>query len=127
MQLVSPNAADKPFRKKVFEYLNHYEMISIGMRQGILDEKIYRAWMEGAFVRDWNAAADFIQRERWKIDDAGIWSYRASIYQNYQKMACDWSTEARGLTKESSSPPVTAAGPGDDALPEPIDQVVLKS
>ena len=127
MHLVAPIEADRPTRKKVFDYLNHYEIIAIGLRQDILDEKIYRAWMEGAFVRDWNAAADFIQRERWKCDEQGRWSYRASIYENYEHVAQQWSKEARVLNAQSSSPPEAPAGPGDDQLPEPIDDVQLKS
>jgi hypothetical protein len=126
LHLVAPTDADRPVRKKVFDYLNHYEIIAIGLRQNILDEKIYRAWMEGAFVRDWNAAADFIQRERWKCDHAGQWQYRNSIYRNYGHLAQRWSKEARILTAESSGPPLTSAGPGDDQLPEPIDEVQLK-
>lgn len=127
LHLVAPSETDRPLRKKVFDYLNHYEMIAIGLRQNILDEKIYRAWMEGAFVRDWNAAADFIQRERWKIDEEGQWHYRDSIYQNYGHIARRWSREARVLTAASSGPPTTPAGPGDDQLPEPIDEVQLKN
>lgn len=127
MHLVAPSEADRPTRKKVFDYLNHYEIIAIGLRQNILDEKIYRAWMEGAFVRDWNAAADFIQRERWKCDEHGQWHYRDSIYENYEHVARRWSPETRVLTAQSSRPPTTPSGPGDDQLPQPIDDVQLKS
>ena len=126
MHLVDPaNAADKAARRSLFDYLNHYELVSIGIRQNILDEKIYRSWMEGAFVRDWNAAADFVQRQRWKRNADGSWQYRASIYANYQFVARRWSKDARMLTRESSPPPIVAAGPGDEALPEPIDDVAL--
>jgi hypothetical protein len=118
---------EKAARKKVFDYLNNYELVAIAVRHGAVDEKIYRAWMEGAFVRDWNAAADFIQRERWKCDEAGQWHYRDSIYRNYGHLAGRWSKEARVLTAESSGPPLTPAGPGDDQLPEPIDEVQLKN
>lgn len=127
MHLVAPSDADRPTRKQVFDYLNHYEIIAIGLRQNILDEKIYRAWMEGAFVRDWNAAADFIQRERWKCDEAGVWHYRDSIYENYEHVARRWSRETRVLSAASSAPPTAPVGPGDDQLPEPIDDVHLKN
>lgn len=124
--LTAPSDADRPTRKKVFDYLNHYEIIAIGLRQNILDEKIYRAWMEGAFVRDWNAAADFIQRERWKCDEAGEWHYRSSIYENYEHIAHQWSKDTRALDAQSSQPPRTPVRPGDDQLPEPIDDIQLK-
>jgi Domain of unknown function (DUF4760) len=125
LHLVDPIEADKPLRKDVFDYLNHYEIISIGIRQDILDERIYRAWMEGAFVRDWNAASDFIQRERWKYAKDETWNYRHSIYQNYQHIACRWSKDARILSQESSPPPEYPAGPGDTSLPRPVDSVKL--
>lgn len=126
MHLVDPTPDDKPLRKAVFDYLNHYEIIAIGIRQDILDERIYRAWMEGAFVRDWNAAAEFIQRQRWKHAD-GRWRYRASVYENYQHVACRWSKDAVRLTEASFPPPAQPAGPGDAPLPEPIDDIDLKN
>ena len=126
MHLVDPTPDDKPLRKSVFDYLNHYEIIAIGIRQDILDERIYRAWMEGAFVRDWNAASEFIQRQRWKHAD-GAWQYRASIYENYQHVACRWSKDAIRLTQNSFPPPNHPAGPGDTPLPKPIDDVELDS
>jgi hypothetical protein len=124
MHLVDPAPQDKPTRKAVFDYLNHYEIIAIGIRQDILDERIYRAWMEGAFVRDWNAAAEFVQRQRWKYAD-GQWRYRASVYENYQHVACKWSKDALRLTEASFPPPASPAGPGDRPLPEPIDDIEL--
>ena len=125
MHLIDPTEDDKPLRKAVIDYLNHYEIVSIGILENILDERIYRAWMEGAFVRDWNAAADWIQRERWKLRE-DKWEYRASIFENYQRVACRWSTEARNITKMSSAPPTAPAGPSDEPLPEPIDDITLK-
>ncbi|MCB2049655.1 MAG: DUF4760 domain-containing protein [Novosphingobium sp.] len=127
MHLVDPVEKDKAARKAVFDYLNHYEIVSIGIRQDILDEKIYRAWMEGAFVRDWNAAAEFIQRERWKIDEDGNWSYRDSIYENYMHVACKWSPDAIKLDESFSDHPSQPEGYGDDKLPDPTDDIELKN
>ena len=55
-------------RRSVMNYLNNYELIAIGISEKILEENFYRKWMQGPFVRDWNAAGEFIQRERWKRD-----------------------------------------------------------
>jgi hypothetical protein len=121
--LTSPAEEDKPDRSAMMDYLNHYEMVSIGIRRNILDGKIYREWMLGPFVRDWNAASDWIQRERWKWDpEKGAWSYRSRLYANYQWAACSWSKDGRKLTKHTTPPPAAAAGPGDEALPEPIGE-----
>jgi Domain of unknown function (DUF4760) len=81
--LNAPVHTDVADRRMLIDYLNHYELVSIGIRQDILDSRIYRAWIEGSFVRDWNAVADGVQRERWKQDDGGRWRYRSSIYANY--------------------------------------------
>lgn len=112
-------------RQAVIDYLNHYEMVAIGIRDELLDAQLYRAWMEGAFVRDWNAAAQWVQRERWKYEKDRGWTYRASILQNYQDAACQWSQEAIRLNDTTSGPPVEPAGTSDEALPRPIDDVTL--
>lgn len=110
---------DKNTRREVNDYLNHYELVSIGILNGMLDEKVYRTWMRGPFVRDWNAAADWIQRERWKRDDQGQWEYYGQIFQNYQVIACRWSHEAIALSATYAAPPTDqeAGGPGDEAMP----------
>ncbi len=125
--LNAPAQGDVTDRRMLIDYLNHYELVSIGIRQDILDSKIYRAWIEGSFVRDWNAVADWVQRERWKQDDNDAWHYRASIYANYQHIACLWSREAVRLTATSSPPPALTSGAGDDPFPEPTDAIELKS
>ena len=122
--LNSPTDEDKSDREAVVDYLNHYELVAIGIQQKLLDTKLYRAWMEGAFVRDWNAAAEWVQRERWKANEDGSWTYRASILQNYQKVALSWSAQAIALDA-TDGPPTTPAGPGDEPLPEPIDLIDL--
>ena len=110
---------DNAERQSVLEYLNHYELVAIGICNDILDAKIYRQWMLGPFVRDWNAASDFIQRERWKLNEkTQEWQYRYQLFENYQSVATKWSEEAINLTRESSEPPTKAEGPGDDPLPD---------
>ena len=80
---------DKSERQAVLDYLNHYELVSIGICKNILDAEIYRDWMLSPFVRDWNAASNFIQRERWKSDTkVKAWTYHARLFENYQRVAC---------------------------------------
>ena len=75
--------------------------------------------MRAPFVRDWNAAAGFVQRERWRRETDGTWVYNEKIYCNYQKMARRWSRTAFNLTASYGAPPSDAdyGGPGDDPLP----------
>jgi len=110
---------DKAERQSVLDYLNHYKLVAIGIREDILDADIYRDWMLSPFVRDWNAAADFIQRERWKWDsDKRTWTYHKPLFTNYQAVARLWSSEAVDLSEAYSVPPQAPSGPGDEAFPE---------
>jgi hypothetical protein len=115
--LVAPvTDADKAARLLLIDYLNHYELIALGIRNNILDAAIYREWMGSAFVGDWNDAADWIQRQRWKRGQDGRWQYDPRAYRNYQHVAQLWSTEARRLDRDSSPEP-NDTSPGDNPLP----------
>lgn len=126
VHLHDPDDDSKSDREILLSCVNHYELVAIGIRQDILDATIYRAWMEGAFVRDWNAVADWVQRERWKQSDNGQWTYRKSVFEHFQWVACSWSPDARRLNEMTSPPPDAPSGPGDEPLPRPTDEVTLK-
>lgn len=112
-------AKDKEERQSVLAYLNHYELVSIGLTKKILDEDIYKRWMLGPFVRDWNAAADFIQKERWKRSASeDSWYYHSPLFEHYQKYACKWSNDAVRIDEHYSGPPDAASGPGDEPVPK---------
>lgn len=115
---------DKEERRCVNDYMNHYELVAIGIRAGILDEGFYRDWMRGPVVRDWNAAAEWVQRERWKREPDGSWKYYGKIFINYEILAGAWSNEAIRLDQLHSGPPsdAEAGGPGDEPLPPPKEE-----
>lgn len=107
-------------RTDVINYLNHYELVAIGIANQVLDEGIYRAWMEGAMVRDWNGAADFIQRQRWKYDkDSKTWNYDDRAYKAYQRFVTGISEDAIKLDRSYGAHPDAPTGPGDEVLPKP--------
>lgn len=110
---------DRAERQAVIAYLNHYELIALGIIQKTLDEAFYRSWMRGPFVRDWNAAAYWMQNERWKQAKDGSWDYYPDTFAHYQKMVVRWSPKAIKLTAQYSGPPeaIEAGGPGNDPLP----------
>jgi Domain of unknown function (DUF4760) len=112
---------DKEVRQCLTDYMNHYELVAIGIRAGMLDEVFYRNWMRGPFVRDWNAAADWVQRERWKLQPNGTWEYYDKVFIEYELLARAWSDKAIQLSRLHSGPPSNeeAGGPGDEALPPP--------
>ena len=105
-------------RQCVVDYLNHYELVSIGISREILDYKIYNDWIGGPFVRDWNDASEFIQQERWQWDSTKrIWLYRERQYKEFQKMAKRMSAEAKTIDSGTSPHPPSPGGPEDAALP----------
>ncbi len=107
---------DKANRQAVLAYLNHYELVAIGIANQTLDEDFYATWMKGPLVRDWNAAADFIQRERWKWDDENkSWIYYDRIYANFGALAWRWDIGARKLDRRSGGQPDRPVGVGDQA------------
>lgn len=64
---------------------NQYEMIAVGIFEGILDEKLYRRWFRSQLLLDWAACKGFIVefRQRKKI---------YSIYAEFEALAEEWST-----------------------------------
>ncbi|MES2120660.1 MAG: DUF4760 domain-containing protein [Pseudomonadota bacterium] len=107
----------RELRRCVNDYLNHYEMVAIGIREGILDEQIYRDWMRGPFVRDWNAATEWVQNERWKRQEDGSWEYYDKTFENYGLLAARWSPDTIILNEDFGPPRDEARGPSQDPLP----------
>ncbi len=72
----------------------------------MLDGRFYRRWMQGAFVRDWNAAAAWVQRERFSLNETTkAWDYSDKRLENYQVGACRWSKEAKNISRTCGHPP----------------------
>lgn len=115
LRLHAPNGEkDRLDRTAVLDYLNHYELISIGIESKILDASFYKRWMATAFVRDWNAAAHFIQRERWKKNaTTNAWEYFPKTYGTYQRMAHRFNKATFTLNEYFAPPPDAPEGPGD--------------
>ena len=119
--------ADKDLRRQIEMFLNHYELVSIGILEGSLHEGTYESWMRSTVIRDWNTAADYIQRERWRFDDkVGCWTYNGRLWQGFEKIVVKWAKksglEYRELNKNTSSHPAIPAGPGDKAMSKSAEQ-----
>jgi hypothetical protein len=110
------NSAD---RQSVLNYLNHYELVSLGICKRVLDGTLYQEWMGSTFVRDWNAASSFIDRMRWKRrEGGGPWYYDPKPFENFERMACRWSKEAVRLRTRRHIPPADReASISDEPLP----------
>ena len=116
---------DKDARDKVMTFLNHYELVSIGIRNNILDRKFYMEWMRGPMVDDWNRAADFIQRERWKWSKSRAeWIYYDSTFCAFAKLAREMSPkDAKKIGPHLPKPAHGPAGIGDERLPSPPEDI----
>src|SRR3954468_2341142 len=55
---------DKSNRQHVISFLNHYEMLSLGIQYGTISEEIYYRHFRAAVVSDWAALEPFIKHRR---------------------------------------------------------------
>lgn len=63
--VLSPRTAeDRKSRLQCWDFLNHYELVAIGIAEGILDEDFYKRWMGYAVLRDFKEGRDLISAAR---------------------------------------------------------------
>ncbi|MEL6792629.1 MAG: DUF4760 domain-containing protein [Pseudomonadota bacterium] len=74
-------------RQAVLSYLNHYELIAMGISDGTLDESVYRNYMRSILVRDWFAAEPFVRHIRAPTPDSGSAVSSAAAFANFEKLA----------------------------------------
>ena len=114
---------DQERRAKVLRYLNHYELVSIGIKSNTIDETIYKNWMATSLIREWNIAAQHIQNERWNFNKAkNKWEYKSSLYQHFGDVARAWSPDAVVLSENFSAPPDTPKRSSGTPIPRVRDQ-----
>ncbi|WP_461429252.1 DUF4760 domain-containing protein [Gymnodinialimonas sp.] len=75
-------------RRKVIAFLNHYELVAIGIEQGILDESLYRDFMRGTVVRHWARAEEFVTHLRSDTPD----SRAPKAFEKFEALALKWET-----------------------------------
>ena len=66
----------------VRDFLNHLELLAIGLNNGIYDEKMIRAAMETAIVRFYKRSEGFIRDTRLRDGDV-----REVAYEHFEKLA----------------------------------------
>lgn len=68
--IINPvNDDERVSQDKCCDFLNYYELICIGFKEGILDERFYRRWMKYAVLRDYHEGADLIADARKTTSD----------------------------------------------------------
>ncbi len=85
-------------RLQLHRYLNHYEMIALGIKHNLLSEKIFREWMGRSCVRDWNTVAHFIHEDRKSParNKEGV-RYDDNLYKHFQWLARRIDSDAISL------------------------------
>ena len=81
--------ADWEIRYSCLSYLNHYELVAISFKQGVLDEGFYRDWMAYAVIRDFREAEHLVRvaRAPKKPGDPGD----PAAFCNLEALCAKWS------------------------------------
>ena len=85
--------AHRTRRTEILFFLNHYELIAVGFRAGVLDQGFYAEFMRGAVVRDWRAARPLIEGLR--IDNEANNPVPRQIFEHFEELANEWEWEIR--------------------------------
>jgi acetoin utilization deacetylase AcuC-like enzyme len=80
---------DKTCRQHIVSFLNHYEMLSLGIQYGTISEEIYYQAFRGAVVSDWNALEPFIRHRRTVAVPGRPPSHRAFV--EFEWLARRWA------------------------------------
>jgi hypothetical protein len=75
-------------RSKSQDFLNHYELVAIACKRGLIDKDFYRSWMGPTLVRDWDEAAILVQAAR-RPDGPGD-TGNPEAYVEFEALAREW-------------------------------------
>ncbi len=93
-QLLNPQTPEEvDQRLKILFFLNHYELIAAGFRNGVLDSSFYADYMRGAAVHDWTVVKEFVYRMR--EPEPGGHPHPNTIYEHFETLADEWAWETR--------------------------------
>lgn len=90
-QIANPDNRDPTcdaLRSKCQDFLNHYELVAIAGKKGLLDLDFYRDWMGPNLVRDWNEAEILVNSAR-GVDRPGDRGNPVA-FENFERLALSW-------------------------------------
>lgn len=64
MDFADPDCPPSDDRQNIRTQLNEYELIALGIRRKIFDEKLYKLWFQDQFQRDYRSMEAFIETVR---------------------------------------------------------------
>lgn len=73
----------------ILAVLNNYELISIGIREGIYDEQIFKRWYRSTVIDHWLKSRIFIQH----VKGIGGEQHRSLAYCEFEALAQKWIGE----------------------------------
>lgn len=76
-------------REGLLAFLNHFELIAIGIEKDTLDEELYKDWMGTSVVRYWYQAQPYIARSRLKNKRA---------FERFCQLAKKWEKDPKIAT-----------------------------
>jgi hypothetical protein len=90
---------DSPQAINIRNTLNDYELIAVGIKEGILDQELYKRWFKTSFVKDWRAAREYVREIRAQAGTSAIFC------------EMDWLVTQRGESLQLDLP-LNKAEPG---------------
>lgn len=81
MTFSDPDAPVSDERRQLRDQINEYELIALGIRKGVFDEKIYKLWFQNQFIRDYESLEEFISKVREK---------RPSVFCEFVRLYTRW-------------------------------------
>lgn len=84
--LATRDKAQDETRSHILSIINNYEFIALGIREGALDESIYKRAVYSQVMRDWRAMKAFIMelRRQNQID---------TLFQEFELLAKRWDQQ----------------------------------
>jgi hypothetical protein len=59
-----PDRKNDPEAQIIRRVLNVHEMTAVAIREGVIDERVYRSWFNGTYISDFEAMKDYIAEAR---------------------------------------------------------------
>jgi hypothetical protein len=66
--------------------LNSYEFVASGIREGALNESIYKRMQYGVVIRDWKAMKPFVEQLRQARD-------HGTLFQEFERLGESWCAD----------------------------------
>lgn len=75
----------------LYTYLNHFEIVALGIERNIIDKDMYDDWLGGYVVQSWNRSAALVGALR-RLKNS------AALFEKWEALALDWAETRPNLT-----------------------------